>query len=152
MELMVKKRGTREKGYSFWDCIKLQKVVQVENCLKLDSVFMVLLVGALIHFCLLNGGSFMMLSCYFYIAFSVQSERSVVRSWENIFRIVPIPEQKQVKLRWVRMVVGVVRYLIICVVVETVIQYITYGTSVIYLLFSDEGVGLGRRIGVETVY
>lgn len=152
MDLMVKKRGAREKGYSFWDCIKLRKVVQEENCLKLDSVFVVQLIGGLIHFCLLNGGSFMMLSCYFYIAFSVQIERSLARSRENIFRIVPIPEQKQVKLRWMRMVAGVVRYLMICIVVETVIQHVLYGTSVVAALFLDRYIWFKVEICLEAAY
>lgn len=150
--MMAKKRGTKEKGYSFWDCMRLQKIAQGGDSLKINSVFMVLLVGAVMHFCLLNGGSFMMLSCYFYIAFSVQMERSIAHSRENIFRIVPIPSQKQVKLRWMRMVVGVVQYLMICIVVETVIQHVLYGTSVVAVLFSDRYIWLKTEICLEVIY
>lgn len=152
MDFAVRKRKNREKGYSFWDCIKFQRVVNQGDSLKLDSVFVVMLVGALIHFCLLNGGSFMMLTSFFYIVLSVQIERSIARSRENIFRIVPIPEQKQVQLRWGRTIGGMVRYLLICIVVENVMQQVLYGTSMIGSLCSGAYRWFLEEFCLETVY
>ncbi len=152
MDLAVRKRGHRKKGYSFWDCIRFQRVVSQADGLKLDSVFVVMLVGALLHFCLLNGGSCMLLTVFLYIVFRVQTERSIARSRENIFRIIPIPEQKKVQLRWVWIIGGMVRYLLICIVVETVVQQVLYGTSVIGSICSGADRGFLGEFGLETVY
>lgn len=152
MNLAISKRGSKEKGYSLRDCMRLRRVVNEDNTLRLNSVLLVLMIGAVLHFVMLIGKSPMLMSCYFYLVFVLQIERSVAHSRENLFRVVPISDQEVVRLRWTGMLLGLVRYLIICVIAENAIQYIIEGTSMLSLLFSNEGVGLKQRLCVEIIY
>ncbi len=152
MNLAISKRGSKENGYSLRDCMRLRRVVNEDNVLRLDSVLLVLMIGAVLHFVMLIGKSPMLMSCYFYLVFVLQIERSVAHSRANLFRVVPISDKEVVKLRWTGMLLGLVRYLIICVIAENAIQYVIEGTSMLSLLFSNEGVGLKQRLCVEIIY
>ena len=152
MNLAISKRGSSEKGYSLRDCMRLRRVVNEDNTLRLNSVLLVLMIGAVLHFVMLIGKSPMLMSCYFYLVFVLQIERSVAHSRANLFRVVPISDKEVVRLRWTGMLLGLVRYLMICVIAENAIQYVIEGSSMISLLFSKQGVGLEQRLYMEMIY